>query len=139
MGTGLNSCSGEPAAPGFVARSPRGRPHDAVVSIRVLVNLRLRVRALGRPGVTQTMLAEVSIPVLVNLRLGEEKPQSPLLTGKCLNSCSGEPAARGPGSAPPIAARPIRLNSCSGEPAARGVKFTPSKLTVKVESQFLFW
>ena len=83
--------------------------------------------------------------------------------GMGLNSCSGEPAARGRG-VPQESLRPsLGLNSCSGEPAARGARPCPGpsppvrvsipvlvnlRLGVptqqpadwdEVRSQFLFW
>ena len=68
MMSGLNSCSGEPAARGH--GRARGEDAGPFVSIPVLVNLRLGDRVAVRGDLNAA--AAVSIPVLVNLRLGAE-------------------------------------------------------------------
>ena len=55
-----------------------------------------------------------------------------------LNSCSGEPAARGKEADEKRAKENKSLNSCSGEPAARGDDEQAAVLAI-AESQFLFW
>ena len=105
----LNSCSGEPAARGAVARD-RGRARAERVSIPVLVNLRLG----GEGGRRVHELQGVSIPVLVNLRLG-------LPPGR---------TARARRDAVSI---PVLVNLRLGRAAAKEAQ------AVTIVSQFLFW
>ena len=103
---------------------PQVRAALGHVSIPVLVNLRLGV-PVGDDAAERHPGAGVSIPVLVNLRLGGTRTSpSPPPSTAGLNSCSGEPAARGPERTATLSwSRTACLNSCSGEPAARGTYY----------------
>ena len=117
---------------------PRRARAGVRVSIPVLVNLRLGGSADERVG---RLPPPVSIPVLVNLRLGAHHvggrrvdPRSvsiPVLVNLRLG---GRARLRRRGGRTSVG-----LNSCSGEPAARGLSAIDRLDKLLNTSQFLFW
>ena len=108
-----------------------------LVSIPVLVNLRLGVP--GRPDDKGRQAPRVSIPVLVNLRLGDVVVAECLKPSSGLNSCSGEPAARGEDRREGRRRHhygvsiPVLVNLRLGEDEERHMALA------EIASQFLFW